>query len=80
MVIYLSIHRKAERQRSMKESLGFTSFPVQDMGCRTVNLAAENDPVGSAHAMMGKSKLVLPGEEEHAILDVQTCLALTAQL
>ena len=53
MVIYLSIHRKAERQRSMKKSLAFTSIPVQDMGCRTVNPAAENDPMGPAHATMG---------------------------
>lgn len=53
MVIYLSIHRKAERQRSMKESLAFTSFPVQDTGCRTVNPAAEDDSVGPAHATMG---------------------------
>lgn len=53
MVIYLSIHRKAERQRSMKESLAFIFYPVQDMGCRTVNPAAKDDPVDPAHATVG---------------------------
>lgn len=47
------IHKEAEKERSRKQQPAFTYFCIQGPGSRTMNAAAEDEPMGPAWAMMG---------------------------
>lgn len=62
------MHKEAERERSVQQPRAFTSFPIQDASCRTMDAAAGDEPMGPACATMGEREPVLPDEKEDSAL------------